>query len=757
METGDSCIYVFDVQVYWNPNFLRKSFIGKKKNRSPISRSDNKCSIMSKPKNDSLMQVETNCGSLLYELQIIWDEVGETETDRDKMLLELEQECLEVYRRKVDQANRCRAQLRQTIADSEAELAAICSAMGERPVHIRQADQNAGSLKEELGRILPELEEMRKRKSERRNQFLEVQEQIQSLSNEIYGSREYVSSKTVVDEADLSLRKLEEFHRQLHALQKEKTDRLKQVQDHLYSLNALCLVLGLDFNLTVSEVHPSLGDSEGSRSLSNDTIQKLADAIQKLQEVKLQRMQKLQDLATTMLELWNLMDTPIEEQQMFQSVTCNVAASEHEITEPNTLSVDFINYVEAEVSRLEELKSSKMKELVFKKRTELEEICRKTHLVPEADSAVEYLVEAIESGSVDPACVLEQIELEIAQVKEEAFSRKEILEKVEKWIAACEEESWLEEYNRDENRYNAGRGAHLTLKRAEKARALVNKIPAMVDALTSKTVAWEKEKGTEFTYDGIRLLSMLEEYTILRQEKEQERRRQRDLKKLQGQLIAEQELLYGSKPSPSKPQSVKKPPRASTGGATNRRVSLGGATVQTPKPDTKAPQPRSTKKNDKIHQIDQQNHLDDGISSLSSARRGLDIAGVIMKKQSSFGAGSVRETEPPLARQPFSPISSTVSSRANMTSVRDDQQNEKLQKNIGLNNVPFTTPSKTAASVVDEQNRTPKAMHIPVPTTPSTMTVPMNMTMTPAPPLVSSGQEIEYSFEERRAGFVLLA
>lgn len=39
------------------------------------------------------------------------------------------------------------------------------------------------------------------------------------------------------------------------------------------------------------------------------------------------------------------MDTPSEEQQMFQNVTCNIAASEHEITEPNTLSVDFIKYV----------------------------------------------------------------------------------------------------------------------------------------------------------------------------------------------------------------------------------------------------------------------------------------------------------------------------------------------------------------------------------------------------------------------------
>ena len=60
------------------------------------------------------------------------------------MLLELERECLEVYRRKVDQANRCRAQLRQAIADAEADLAVICSAMGERPVHIRQVSINSG-------------------------------------------------------------------------------------------------------------------------------------------------------------------------------------------------------------------------------------------------------------------------------------------------------------------------------------------------------------------------------------------------------------------------------------------------------------------------------------------------------------------------------------------------------------------------------------------------------------------------------------
>ncbi|KAA8539835.1 hypothetical protein F0562_026527 [Nyssa sinensis] len=676
------------------------------------------------------------------------------------MLLELEQECLEVYRRKVDQANRCRAQLRQAIADSEAELAVICSAMGERPVHIRQSDYNPGSLKEELGAILPQLEEMRKRNCDRRNQFIEILQQIQKISNEIYRSSEYTPSNTVVDETDLSLRKLEDLHKVLQALQEEKNDRLKLVLDHLNTLNSLCLVLGMDFKQTVSEVHPSLGDFEGTKSISNDTIEQLAIVIQRLQGVKIQRMQQLQDLATSLLELWNLMDTPIEEQQVFQNVTCNVAASEHEITEPNILSVEFINHVEAEVSQLEELKASKIKEFVLKKRLELEDVCRKTHMIPQSDSAMDIAIEAIESGAVDPACVLEQIELQIAKVKEEAFSRKEILEKVEKWLAACEEECWLDEYNRDENRYNAGRGAHLTLKRAEKARVLVNKLSGMVEALSSKTTAWENERGIEFTYDGICLLSMLEEYTILRQQKEQEHKMQREQKRLQGQLIVEQEALFGSKPSPMKPQSGKKGPRLSTGGARNRRLSLGGAMLQTPKADplhSKAPNTRQTKKNNRLHQNDQLiHHRDNEFAALSDGRRSLDVADLPVKRH-SFNAVNAREVDS--MRKPFWPISSTELSRSNTSNLLEDvdrKHNETLQK------TPFTTPSKTV-SAEEEENRTPKAMPIPVPSAPSTVSIPMQTAMTPAPPIISCcanpveeiHEEIEYSFEEKRAGFVL--
>ncbi|KAL3837914.1 hypothetical protein ACJIZ3_022505 [Penstemon smallii] len=696
----------------------------------------------------------TTCGSLLNELQIIWDEVGESDAETDRMLLELEQECLEVYRRRVDQANRSRAQLRQAIADAEADLAAICSAMGELPVHIRQSDQDTGSLKAELRAILPEIEEMQKRKYDRKNQFIEVLEEIQSIKNEIYGSGGgYALNDTVVDETDLSLRKLEELQSELQGLRKEKNERVKQVMEHLNNLYSLCTVLGLDFERTISEIHPSLGESESSRNISNETIEQLWTAIQRLREVKIQRMQQLQDLAASLLELWNLMDTPTEEQQIFQKVACNIAASEDEITEPDMLSADYINHVKAEVSRLEEFKASKMKELVLKKMVERDEICRKTHLIPESDSTMDFVLDAIESGAVDASCVLEQIELQISRIKEEALSRKEILEKVEKWMAACEEESWLEEYNRDDNRYNAGRGAHLTLKRAEKARVLVNKLPAMVDTLASKTIAWENENGVEFVYDGVRLLSMLEDYTVLRQEKELERKRQRDQKKLQGQLQTEQEALYGSKPSPMKNHSVKKGSRLSCGGASNRRLSLGGSTtLQTPRPDmlssAKAtPNTRNAKKTERIK--------DDGFAAPSfvSGRKGLDLADIPVKQHFA------REIETPMKRKPFSPISSTDSSMSNVTNILEDlnkKHNEVLHKTLTSNiTTPFTTPCKTIYTA-EQENRTPPTMGIPIPSTPKTVSIPMQTAITPAPSAVKSvDEEIEYSFEERRAGFVL--
>lgn len=48
------------------------------------------------------------------------------------MLLEIEQECLDVYKKKVEQAAKSRSQLMEALSDAKIELASLLSALGEK-------------------------------------------------------------------------------------------------------------------------------------------------------------------------------------------------------------------------------------------------------------------------------------------------------------------------------------------------------------------------------------------------------------------------------------------------------------------------------------------------------------------------------------------------------------------------------------------------------------------------------------------------
>ncbi|KAM7275802.1 hypothetical protein ACFE04_017668 [Oxalis oulophora] len=706
---------------------------------------------------EQIVPEETTCGSFLRELQTLWDDIGEPEALRDEMLVDIERQCLEIYRRKVDDAKKSKFRLQQAIADTRKEILEICHSLGEEPV-VYLDQKPGGNLKEVLEGITPQLEEMHKKKLERRNQFVEVLTQIRTISDQISGSDESKHYKNVVDEHDLTLKKLEVLHRQLGELQMHKSNRLKEVEDKLNILHSLSVVLDLDFEDLICEVHPTLNGSKGMKDISNSTIENLATKIENLRLVKMQRVQKLQELAAALLELWDLMDTPMEEQQKFHIVTRKLATSESEITEPKLLSPSFIKDVEDEVSRMEKFKSGKMKELILKKKLELEDICRRTHMVNEDFFAMKQSAEAIESGSVDLMYLMEQIENQLVKVKKEAGSRKDILDKVEKWMAACEEESWLEEYNRDENRYNAGRGSHLMLRRAEKARVMLGKIPAMVETLISRVTIWEDERGTEFLYDGVRLLAMLEQYRSLLEEKEQEKLRQRDQKKLQGQFIVEQEVLYGSKPSPLKSKRIL-PSRPSTiGTASDRKLSIGGSMLQNSRPERSAQRLRPYMKSDSLKPIGYSGYqLSGGSAVKPSGRRDSMIPGHIPLKKKSSNVAKPCEMKSPQSRRPLSPVlsGSSIANIANSLDHKKRTENDTIQK----------TPPKANFNHGDEENRTPTKMQpfSVVPSTPKTISVPMLMAATPATPhsrLCAKTNEnvmerVEYSFEEARAGFMI--
>jgi protein regulator of cytokinesis 1 len=54
---------------------------------------------------------------------------------------------------------------------------------------------------------------------------------------------------------------------------------------------------------------------------------------------------QLKELASKLINLWNLMDSPPEERNLFDNVTCNISASIDEVTTPGALALGLIKQV----------------------------------------------------------------------------------------------------------------------------------------------------------------------------------------------------------------------------------------------------------------------------------------------------------------------------------------------------------------------------------------------------------------------------
>lgn len=74
---------------------------------------------------------------------------------------------------------------------------------------------------------------------------------------------------------------------------------MHKIFEFVSSVHDLCAVLGMDFFSTVTEVHPSLNDPTGvkSKSISNETLSRLAKTVLTLKEDKKQRLHKVSQSA----------------------------------------------------------------------------------------------------------------------------------------------------------------------------------------------------------------------------------------------------------------------------------------------------------------------------------------------------------------------------------------------------------------------------------------------------------------------------
>jgi chromosome segregation ATPase len=156
--------------------------------------------------------------AVLRELGEAWDEVEEAEEDRRAALRALEEDCLALYAAKVAQVRHHAACLRAEVDAARAELDALHAAIDDP----RNAVRNSGSrrsLREELRVITSELEDMRRRRDERRRELKEVKGLIDWLQQEM---RPTERPRVDADDDDLTMKRLQDLRAHLRHLQSEK-------------------------------------------------------------------------------------------------------------------------------------------------------------------------------------------------------------------------------------------------------------------------------------------------------------------------------------------------------------------------------------------------------------------------------------------------------------------------------------------------------------------------------------------------------
>ncbi|KAK9109985.1 hypothetical protein Sjap_018045 [Stephania japonica] len=195
---------------------------------------------------------------------------------------------------------------------------------------------------------------------------------------------------------------------------------LQKISDNIKPIHEFSDVLSVDLSKTVDKVliHLCLCSSFANSQLNNISdvsSKRLGKAVDSLKQEKERRLRKFQDLGSTLIELWNTLDTPADERERFDPVTALIS-----------VTVDEANV------EIEKLKASKMEKLVLEKQKELEEINKSTHIYVDTQTARHILITSQEFGAADISGLLSNMDDQILKAKELALSRKEILDKVEK-------------------------------------------------------------------------------------------------------------------------------------------------------------------------------------------------------------------------------------------------------------------------------------------------------------------------------------
>jgi len=509
---------------------------------------------------ETLTSLASSTGQQLEE---VWDEVGYSPEERASQLSDLIVKFRDLCEQKIAEEKGVAETFRQTIAEAKEEIKTTSTALKTLvDPHLLQ-DNHGQTLTDELATLEAALEGLRATANAAKEDLQECRDFLIE-SHEALGLE--MNSKWRDITTDLTAPRREEFHLKKSEMKQELAQRMTAVIQLVRDCQHLHHDLRIEGEKSDSELDRRIAGSlvrskdgsfimaskfrsETCTGISATALEELTKRVAELHSEKKRRKTKLQEMGAEIAMLWEKLHVSEEEQLTF---TASVQG----------LGLDTIEKGEAELERLQFLKSQMLGKLIEEARTTIKSLWDQINATTEQRRGFEPCYVQDEELFTDE--LLDKHEEYIRALETRLEEMKPIMRIIERREIILKERMKYEELQKDSDRLKQ-RGAAMTRQLMEEekmAKRIKRELPRLTDLLVEKLSEWKDKHGDDFQYKGeIYFDAMDHQEEEWNQYKVDEQ--QRKLKKKQEEQVYTENRYVNGKPlghgHPAKKKAVSRP------------------------------------------------------------------------------------------------------------------------------------------------------------------------------------------------------
>ncbi|XP_066502442.1 protein regulator of cytokinesis 1 [Hoplias malabaricus] len=439
----------------------------------------------------------TGINHAMARLVDIWDSIGIMEEQRIERMQTVKKYIEDLLTDMISEEESLRHRIKASIITTQKQLDTLCLELSVEPYKL---EENLTVLQMEKD-LRCRLETLQKEKVERLRELNDLRQQDEELCVTLCATPYYIPSGSMPSHTQL-----QELREHIKKLSEEKENRVKVFSGLREDIRSLMDELGHEPETSLER--ESVCSDTDIFLLTHENITALKLLLSQLEMRKvtlISTRDKLKDRATS---LWNRLCCPEQE------------ASEFKQEALKTLSDDIRRWQNS-VDRLEVLQKAKLEEVTEKVRQELLVLWDKCMFGPERREA--FSAHFCDNHYTEELLALHDHELQ--KVKEFYDTARPLVESIEKW-----ERHWalFQDFERkaaDPSRFSNRGGS---LLKESKDRAKVQKLlPKLEEDLKARVEAWEMNQGTAFLMRGQRVMEYIakqwEEHRILKDKEKNER------------------------------------------------------------------------------------------------------------------------------------------------------------------------------------------------------------------------------------------